>query len=32
MVCGNYSCKVKVYGVDEIGELVDFFNILIKWV
>ncbi|MBC8924753.1 HAMP domain-containing protein, partial [Escherichia coli] len=26
MARGNYSRKVKVYGVDEIGELADSFN------
>ncbi|EKB9090239.1 cell wall metabolism sensor histidine kinase WalK [Listeria monocytogenes] len=30
MARGNYSRKVKVYGVDEIGELADSFNILTK--
>lgn len=30
MARGNYSRKVKVYGVDEIGELVDSFNTLTK--
>lgn len=30
MARGNYSRKVKVYGVDEIGELADSFNTLTK--
>ncbi|EHO3049622.1 cell wall metabolism sensor histidine kinase WalK [Listeria monocytogenes] len=30
MARGNYSLKVKVYGVDEIGELADSFNTLTK--
>ncbi|HGQ6696476.1 TPA: cell wall metabolism sensor histidine kinase WalK [Listeria monocytogenes] len=30
MARGNYSHKVKVYGVDEIGELADSFNTLTK--
>ncbi|EMV4841342.1 cell wall metabolism sensor histidine kinase WalK [Listeria monocytogenes] len=30
MTRGNYSRKVKVYGVDEIGELADSFNTLTK--